>query len=81
MYIKFQPGLASSESYPYEELVEHTDIYKCRYNASTSIGTTTGYGRIKPGNETLLRDVIASVGPVSFAMNSSPFTFAYYRWI
>lgn len=78
MYTQFQPGIASGESYPYEERVKHDDIYKCRYNRLTSIGATTGYARIRPGNETLLRDVVAAVGPVSFAMNSSPQTYLSY---
>lgn len=78
MYTRFQPGLASMESYPYQEIFAHSDIYKCRYNVSTSIGTTTGYVRIKGGNETLLKDIIANVGPISFAMNSAPETFLFY---
>lgn len=78
MYIQYQPGIASEDSYPYEERAKHDDIYKCRYTDLTSIGTTTGYARIRPGNETLLRDVVAAVGPVSFAMNSSPESYLYY---
>lgn len=78
MYIMYQPGIASQESYPYQEDVKHDDVYKCRYNGLSSIGTTTGYARIRPGNETLLRDVVAAVGPVSFAMNPSPESYLYY---
>jgi cathepsin L len=78
MHIQLQPGIASSVSYPYKEDVEHTDIYKCQFDATTSVGTTTGYARILPGNETLLRDVVASVGPVAFGMNAGLETFVFY---
>lgn len=81
MYIQYQPGIASESSYPYEEDVQHDYIYKCRYNRQTSIGTTTGYARIRPGNETLLRDVVAAVGPVSFSMNSEPASFLFYGYV
>lgn len=78
MYIQFQPGVASEESYPYDELEEHTDRFKCRYNRTTSIGTTTGYARVK-GNESLIMDIVGNIGPVAFALNSNPKTFLYYR--
>lgn len=77
MYIQYQPGIASSESYPYEETFAHATPFKCRYNKSTSIGTTTGYARIKPGNETLLRDVVA-IQPVAFALNGELDSFLFY---
>jgi len=77
MYIGFQPGIASDEVYPYEENVQHAGVNKCRYKASSSIGTVTGYARI-PANEEILKNVIANVGPVAFAMNSAPESFLYY---
>lgn len=80
MYIQFQPGLASQESYPYEEVVARgSDVGKCRYQQETSIGITTGYARVLPGNETLLRDVVAAVGPVSVAMNGAVNPFYFYK--
>lgn len=77
MYIQFQPGLAGSDSYPYEEDKEHEDIFKCRYQKETSVGTTTGYGRIRPLDEVTLKNVVA-VQPVAFGFNSSPTTFLFY---
>jgi hypothetical protein len=79
MYILYQPGIASLESYQYQEFNQHDDVYKCRYDVATSVATTTGYSRILPGNETLLKDVVAAVGPVAFGMNSAPPTFLFYR--
>lgn len=78
MKIQNAPGIPSEATYPYQENVQHTDVYKCRFNQSTAAGTTTGYGRIRPGNETLLKDVVSAVGPVSFAMNSDPTSFLFY---
>jgi Papain family cysteine protease len=78
MYVQYQPGISSAASYPYMEDVRHKEPYKCQYQQASSIGSTTGYGRIRPGNETLLRDVVAAVGPVVFALNSEVETFLNY---
>lgn len=78
MSIQYQPGVPGSISYPYEEYENRNEIKKCRYNHTTSLGTTKGYGRIAPLDETLLRDVVAAVGPVSFALNSALDTFLYH---
>lgn len=80
MYINFQPGLATSDAYPFQESTQHNGTFPCRYSKTTSIGSTTGYGRIKPGNETLLRDVVASVGPVVMTFNAEVKTFMFYRY-
>jgi hypothetical protein len=77
MYIQFQPGIASLESYPYDNIDNSID-FKCRYNRETSIGTVTGYGRIRPNDEVTLKNVVAAVGPVAFSFNSEPATFLFY---
>lgn len=76
MYIKYNNGIDSTEGYPYQA----RDIYRCRYNASASVGTTTGYTRIPKGNETLLRDVVAVKGAVAFGMDGSLDSFATYSY-
>jgi hypothetical protein len=78
MYIQYQPGLADAQSYPFKENAPNEGSFKCEYQDTTTIGTTTGYARIRPYNETLLRDVVANVGPVAFAMNSEIDTFLFY---
>lgn len=78
MYILYQPGIASEESYPYEETYQHDIPFKCRYNKSTTIGTTTGYARMRPLNETLLKNAVA-INPVSVALNAELDTFLFYR--
>lgn len=79
MYVQYQPGISDSNNYPYQENEQHSSLYKCRYNGSSSVAAISGYGRILPGNETLLRDVVASVGPVAFAMNGDLDSFVLYK--
>ena len=80
-YQLFQLGLNSNSSYPYQEDVVHNKTYSCRYDRTSLIGTTTGYAKIDSGNETLLRDVIAKVGPVSVSMKADLNTFLFYRYL
>lgn len=79
MNIMYAPGIPSSDDYPYEAGNAPDRKFKCRYNRTTSAATTTGYGRIKPLNETLLQDTIAAIGPVAFALNAVLDSFLYYR--
>ena len=74
MYIQFNNGIASAEEYPYQG----NDTYSCRFNAHAVVGTTTGYTRIPEGNETLLMDIVAAVGPVAFGIDASLTSFATY---
>jgi len=78
MYIK-ENGIASSEAYPYNEDVQHTNVYPCRYNSTTSVGKLTGYYRLRPNNETLLRDAIAALGPAAISIDGSLESFMYYE--
>lgn len=54
------------------------DIYPCSHNRSNIAATANGYWRLRPRNETLLRDVVAAVGPVSAALYGSMETFYFY---
>ena len=54
------------------------DIHPCTYNRSRRVATDKGYFRLRPKNETLLRDVIAADGPVSAAFYGSMETFYFY---
>lgn len=80
MYIKFQPGIADGQSYVYQEDKQHSGTYPCRYNVSTSIGSTLGYGKIPPNDEVMMRDFVGNHGPLAFAMNAKCDTFIFYRW-
>lgn len=78
MNIQYSPGIPSWETYPYQENVTHQGIFSCRYKSSTSVGKTTGYGRIPSGDEETLARVVATTTVVC-AMNSELDTFAFYK--
>lgn len=51
----------------------------CHYKASSSGATVTGYVDIKSGDESALQKAVATVGPVSVAIDASQFSFQLYR--
>ncbi|CRL08642.1 CLUMA_CG021355, isoform A [Clunio marinus] len=72
-------GIELAETYPYKEELPHDDAYSCGFNSSRAVGQLSGYYRIRPGNETFLKEVVYYYGPVSFAFNGLLPTFAYYE--
>lgn len=50
----------------------------CRAGSGPSVAYTNGYWRIKARNETALKDIVASVGPVAASMNGAVQSFWYY---
>lgn len=67
-------GLESEADYPYEG-VKRT----CRYDASKVVAQITGYTDVAEGSEEELQAAVASVGPVSIAIDASHFSFQFYR--
>jgi C1A family cysteine protease len=61
-YIEGNGGIQNLTTYPYEEDKEHSSPYSCRFNANHTVASNSGYLRIRPYNETLLRDCIAANG-------------------
>nr|AEE69034.1 cysteine protease [Taenia pisiformis] len=51
----------------------------CRYNESLGVGTVTDIGEIPEGNETALMEAVATVGPISIAIDASSLGFMFYR--
>nr|BAH03396.1 cathepsin L-like cysteine peptidase [Taenia saginata] len=51
----------------------------CRYNESLGVGTVTDIGDIPEGNETALMEAVATVGPISIAIDASSLGFMFYR--
>lgn len=72
-------GIESSETYPYEERLPHDGVSPCRYNASRSIGNVDGYYRIRPRNETFLKEVVAAIGPVAIGFHGTSEAFESYE--
>ena len=78
MYIYLNGGIQNVTTYPYLEDVPHSGIHPCTSHSSLNVATVNGFWRIRPRNETLLRDIVAFAGPVSAALYGSLDSFAYY---
>lgn len=72
-YIKANQGIDTEPSYPYEARDD-----KCRYNPSQSGATDKGYVDIPQGDENKLKIAVATVGPVSVAIDASHESFQFY---
>jgi len=73
-YVKDNGGIDTEVSYPYEAKDD-----KCRYNPSSSGATDSGFVDIEAGSEEKLKEAVATVGPVSVAIDASHSSFQLYR--
>jgi len=73
-YIKENKGLDTETSYPYE-----AEDDTCRFRASDVGATDVGFTDIAQGDEDALMKAIATVGPVSVAIDASHPSFQMYR--
>lgn len=73
-YIKVNDGIDTAEAYPYE-----AKNSTCRYNVSAVGATDTGYVSIPVGDELALMEAVATVGPVSAAIDASQQSFMLYN--
>lgn len=73
-YIKANNGLDTEESYPYK-----AKDGKCAFNAANVGATDTGFTDIKSGDESDLESAIATVGPISVAIDASKMSFQLYK--
>jgi cathepsin L len=72
-YIK-QFGIESEEDYPYT-----ASDGTCQYDKSKVVGTCTGHVDIPSGNEVALATAVATVGPISVAIDASHQSFQLYK--
>jgi len=72
-YIKANGGIDTERSYPYEGEEE-----QCHFNPRTVGETDKGYVDVPQGDEDALKKAVASVGPVSVAIDASHETFQFY---
>lgn len=72
-YIKANDGIDTEKSYPYEA-VDDT----CHFDPTTVGATDRGYVDIPKGDEIALQEAVATVGPVSIAIDASRHTFMLY---
>ncbi|NXI43264.1 CATS protein, partial [Galbula dea] len=73
-YIIDNEGIDSDESYPYT-----AQNGTCQYNASTRAATCSRYVELPYGDEAALKDAVATIGPVSVAIDATQPTFFLYR--
>lgn len=72
-YIKINRGIDTEESYPYEAV---DDV--CRYKAANRGAEDIGYTDIPHGDEDALKEAVATVGPISVAIDASHESFQLY---
>ena len=73
-YIKENGGIDTEKSYPYEAKND-----TCRYNPAKSGATVSGYVSIKSGSEDDLKAAVATIGPISVAIDSNHTSFQLYN--
>ncbi|XP_061164739.1 procathepsin L-like [Saccostrea echinata] len=74
-YIKENGGIDTEESYPYVG----KNQFKCKFRPSNVGAKCTGIVNIPSGNELQLQKAVASVGPISVAIDASVKTFHLYK--
>lgn len=72
-YIQANGGIDTEESYPYE-----AEDGECRYNPATIGAKCTGYVDVRSGDEDALKEAVATIGPVSVAIDASHVSFQLY---
>jgi len=73
-YIKANGGIDTEASYPYE-----ARDGPCRFNPATIGATVAGFTDVPEGDEAALTQALASIGPISVAIDASHFSFQLYH--
>jgi len=73
-YIKENNGIDTEQSYPYTG-----ENGKCHFSASNVGANVTGFVDVKSKDESALQSAVATVGPISVAIDASHESFQLYR--
>jgi len=73
-YVKSNKGIDTETSYPYE-----AKDGRCRFNKQSIGAEDTGFVDVKAGDESDLEAALATVGPVSVAIDASRESFQFYK--
>lgn len=73
-YVIDNGGIDSEECYPYEAMDE-----KCHYKKSCDSAEVTGFTDVTSGDEQALKEAVATVGPISVAIDASHQSFQLYE--
>ena len=74
-YIRGTRGISSAAKYPYKA----RDNLQCTYNSTFSVASIMSYTLIPPRNETLLKQAVAAIGPISISIDASLSSFQSYK--
>jgi cathepsin L len=72
-YVIDARGIDTENSYPYKAIDE-----KCDFSTKTIGATLKSYTDIPTGNEKALEEAVATVGPISVAIDASQMSFQFY---
>uniref|UniRef100_H3C206 Cathepsin 12 n=1 Tax=Tetraodon nigroviridis TaxID=99883 RepID=H3C206_TETNG len=67
-------GLESTGTYPYTSM----DTQPCYYDNKRAVGTIRDYRFIPKGDEQALADAVATIGPITVAIDASHSSFLFY---
>ncbi len=73
-YIKVNNGIDTEPSYPYQ-----ASDHPCRFKAADVGATDTGFVDITSKDENALQQAVATVGPISVAIDASHASFQLYK--
>jgi cathepsin L len=73
-YIEKNDGIDTEESYPYE-----AQDMTCRYKKTSKGATDVGYTDIPEGDEDKLTEALATIGPISVAIDAGHPSFQQYK--
>ncbi|GBM48142.1 Cathepsin L [Araneus ventricosus] len=73
-HIKNSDGVDTEKSYPYRE-----EQGECGVKPENVAATCTGYIELPPGDESALKDAVATVGPISVAIDAGHDSFMSYK--